>query len=81
MVLILDGSDHIMLHMHEGKYVFSDKKCPICDCSGTNPKPYTGHITEIAPNYELPSNVSTMILYYDVNLAHGSLNRRLSDSL
>ena len=40
---------HNMLRTHEGNQVFSDKKYPICDCSRTNPKPYTGKITEIAP--------------------------------
>ena len=53
-----------MLRTHKGKYNFSYKKYPICDCSRTHREPYTGQITEIAPymrtNYEIPSNISNL---------------------
>ena len=39
-----------LLVFHKGKKVFSDNKYPICDCSRTNQKPYTGKIAEIAPD-------------------------------
>ena len=40
---------HYMLRTHNEKQVFLDKKCPICACSPTNQKPYTGQITETFP--------------------------------
>ena len=61
MVLILDGSSKNTLHTHEGKYVFSDKKYPICDCSRTNQKvKEQSLLLTCAPIYELPSNIITM---------------------
>ena len=63
MVLILDGNS---LHVaHAGwKIGLFGKKCPICACSRTNQKPYTGQLTVIAPYmrtyFELSSNISNM---------------------
>ena len=50
----------------KGKYVFADRIYPICDCSWTDQRPYTGQITEIAPYvctyiYEFPSLLSTIM--------------------
>ena len=50
LITILSLVTHSMLRAHEGKWAISDKKYPICDCSRTNQKPYTGQITEIAPD-------------------------------
>ena len=52
-----------MLRIHAGKYVFSEKKYLICDCSRVNQMPLTDQITEpaSAPISELLSNIITMI--------------------
>ena len=57
---------HNILRTHEAKYVISDKKDPIYDCSRSKQMPYTCPITTLnllcAPIIELPSNISNMVL-------------------
>ena len=61
-----------MLRTNVGKQCFSDNKYLIFDCSQTNPKPYTGQITEIAPHVRIYIRVTIQYKYhgYYCSLAH-----------